>query len=57
MNDTPKKVWRMRWYSLVVAAVLVLLELTPLPVAAIFLVYLIFWRPDWFREYVDQLYG
>lgn len=51
-----KTVWRMRGYSLLAAAALVVLELTPLPVAALFLVYLAFWRPPWFLNYVTKLY-
>lgn len=28
-----------------------------LPVTAFFAAYIIWWRPDWFREWVNELYG
>lgn len=28
-----------------------------LPVTAFFAAYIIWWRPDWFRDWVNELYG
>ncbi|MCC5844798.1 MAG: hypothetical protein JJU05_11150 [Verrucomicrobia bacterium] len=36
---------------------LALLEIGPVPIAPFFGMYLVLWRPPWFKELVERLYG
>lgn len=37
--------------------ILALLEIGPIPIAPFFGMYLVLWRPAWFLQLVDRLYG
>ncbi|MCC5850996.1 MAG: hypothetical protein JJU29_23150 [Verrucomicrobia bacterium] len=57
MKPEKKRILMARLVCVPLTMGLVLLELTPLPVAALFLVYLAIWRPQWFLNWVHDLYG
>ncbi len=57
MTPAKKRIFMARLVCVPLSVGLVLLELTPLPVAALFLLYLAIWRPRWFLTWVYDLYG
>lgn len=56
MPSPRKTVFVTRSQCLGVLFLLALLEIGPIPIAPFFGMYLVIWRPPWFRRLVDRLY-
>ncbi len=52
---TPPILWRVKW--LLVLATIGCLEILPVPVTDSILIYILLFRPSWFKGVVDKLYS
>lgn len=60
MTDLKRRkrmIFRTRLKCMGVLVVLALLEIGPIPIAPFFGMYLVLWRPPWFKDMMDRLYA
>lgn len=59
MTDMKKRkriIIKTRFQCMGVLIVLALLEIGPIPIAPFFGMYLVLWRPPWFKDLIERLY-
>lgn len=54
MNRRPPFFWRIEW--LLVLLVMMLIDIGPFPFTAAICLYILLFRPRWFKKWVDRLY-
>ncbi len=47
----------MRIFSILVLMLFSILEISPIPITPILLIYMVLFRPAWFYEWVRKIYG
>ncbi len=60
MTDIKKRkriILKTRFQCMGVLIVLALLEIGPIPIAPFFGMYLVLWRPPWFKDLIERLYA
>jgi hypothetical protein len=54
MNRRPPFFWRIEW--LLVLLFMMLIDIGPFPFTATICLYILLFRPRWFKKWVDRLY-
>jgi hypothetical protein len=56
MNRQPSIIWRTKWFMVLLVLLIIDISPIPFPLTATTCLYILLFRPCWFKKWVDKLY-